>query len=184
MRSRLLTLHLALATLLLPAALMFLSTGALYTWGIKGEVKSETREIALAAPLAADLEAATTLLQEELARSGRDAPTGTPALKKQGGKHVLDWTGSSHDVQLEFTDGASTAALTVKQASAYRRFVQLHKAKGGVLFKVYAAFFAASLLVILISGCVMAWQMPKYRPLAAGSTLLGVLLFISLVLVS
>lgn len=176
-RNRLTTLHLLLATLLLPAALLFLITGGLYTWGIKGDQATTTHDLVLAAPLNADLDAQLAVVRAELVRLGLSEPSGDPSLRKQPGKLLVDWTGSEIDVQLESAEGASAAKLTVKEASAYRRFVQLHKAKGGVFFKVYATIFAVSLLLLLITGCWMAWQMPKFRGLALASSGAGVLLF-------
>jgi hypothetical protein len=59
--------------------------------------------------------------------------------------------------------------------------VQLHKAKGGQLFKVYAAFLAVSLFTILLSGFLMAWQVPKLRRLAAICAATGAALFLVMV---
>ena len=50
------------------------------------------------------------------------------------------------------------AKLTISETTWYRNLVQLHKAKGGQLFKVYAAGLAISLFIILLSGFLMAWQ--------------------------
>jgi len=59
--------------------------------------------------------------------------------------------------------------------------VQLHKAKGGQLFKVYAAILAVSLFTILLSGFLMAWGVPKYRKMALTAALVGTGLFIAMV---
>lgn len=183
-RTRLVTLHLLLATLLLPAALLFPITGALYTWGVKGQQHATVHELTLAGPMTADLDAQVAFVQTELQRLGVGMPTGTPSLKKQGEKMLLDWTGSQVDVQLESTPDIAAAKLTLKEASAYRRFVQLHKAKGGVIFKTYATVFAFSLLLLLITGFWMAWQMPKFRTLATVSSGVGAVLFAAAALLS
>jgi len=74
--------------------------------------------------------------------------------------------------------------LQVKETSWHRQFVQLHKAKGGEPFKVYAVVFAIALLLLLVSGYTMAWQMPKLRKLTLISTLLGITVFIAMVVSS
>jgi len=82
------------------------------------------------------------------------------------------------DVLLEPTPDEFLAKLIVKETSWYRSFVQLHKAKGGQLFKVYAAMLAVSLLIILLSGFIMAWQIPKYRNMALMFSTAGVAIFL------
>jgi hypothetical protein len=59
--------------------------------------------------------------------------------------------------------------------------VQLHKAKGGQLFKVYAAILAVSLFIILFSGFIMAWQVPKYRKLALIFSTAGISMFLLMI---
>jgi hypothetical protein len=66
------------------------------------------------------------------------------------------------------------AQLTVKETSWYRNLVQLHKAKGGIVFKIYAAVFAIALGLILISGFIMAWQAPKLKRLTIGAFVAGI----------
>jgi hypothetical protein len=70
------------------------------------------------------------------------------------------------------------AKLTVKETSWYRNLVQLHKAKGGVVFKVYAAFFAFVLGMLLISGFMMAWQTPKLKQITLGAFAAGIISFL------
>jgi hypothetical protein len=76
-----------------------------------------------------------------------------------GSSFKLEWTGSNIDVVVEPTLQPLIAKLQIKNTSWHRQFVQLHKAKGGALFKVYATAFATALLLLLISGFTMAWQM-------------------------
>ncbi|HMO69098.1 MAG TPA: hypothetical protein PKE25_10710, partial [Novosphingobium sp.] len=69
--------HLWLAALLFPAILMFLVTGALYTWGVTGKTVDASREVALAAPLDPENEDAfRKLAQAELQAAGLSEPTG------------------------------------------------------------------------------------------------------------
>jgi len=60
----------------------------------------------------------------------------------------------------------------------------LHKAKGGQLFKFYAAGLAISLFTILASGFLLAWQVPKLRRLAIMCSVSGVAVFAVAVLFS
>ncbi|MEE4184299.1 MAG: hypothetical protein V2J12_00885 [Gammaproteobacteria bacterium] len=177
-RATIVKLHLILAAFIFPVALMFLVTGGLYTWGIKGSYESSVHEIALRAPLTADLPELQSLVQDELQKLGVSAPSGGAGIKRGGTSFTLEWTGAARDVVLEPTANPLVAKLTIKDTTWYRNFVQLHKAKGGQLFKVYAAALAIALFVILLSGFIVAWQVPKFRKLAVLATTAGIATFI------
>ena len=173
-----------LAAFVLPVAIMFLVTGGLYTWGQKGSYVSETVELPLAEPLAADDTVLTGLVMQALNERGLDAPSGSAKVKKAGTSFLFEWTGADLDVVLEPTSDPLVAKLKIKDTTWYRHLVQLHKAKGGTLFKYLAAFFAISLLLILMSGALMAMQLPKYRGQALFAMAGGFVVFIAAILLS
>lgn len=174
-------IHLLLAAFIFPVAFMFLLTGGLYTWGVKGSYESTSFNINLEAPLTDDSAELQQLTAAELERLSVPPPSGKAKVKHTGTSFLLEWTGSARDVVLEPTADERVARLTVKETSLYRVFVQLHKAKGGVVFKVYAAILAISLFTILFSGFMMAWQIPKYRKLALMCSAAGVITFVFIV---
>ena len=173
----LIKIHMLLAAFIFPAALMFLVTGGLYTWEFKGSCESGEFMIPLAAPLSADAAALTEIVKAELDSRGIAHPTGAGKIKKGGLSYQFEWTGSQRDVLLEPIGDPMVAKLTIKETTWYRNLVQLHKAKGGQPFKVYAAVLAVSLFVILLSGFIMAFQIPKYRGQAALFAVAGVVVF-------
>lgn len=176
--------HALFAAFILPVAMMFVVTGALYTWGIKGSSTDETYEVALSKPIQRDIGELTNLAQLELHKLGASPPEGQPHLKVYGGHYLLEWTGSSKDVILEPTQNELIAKLTVKNASWYRSLVQLHKAKGGMAFKVYAAAFAMGIIFLLVSGFIMAWQTPSLKKMTLITALAGGGSFIIVVFLS
>ena len=183
-RKTLVEIHMLLASFMFPVALMFLITGGLYTWGLKGSYNSEVHTISLEKPLAADQEYLVSLARRELERLGVSVPSGGASLKKGGTSWKLEWTGSARDIVLEPTVNELVAQLTVKETTWYRNLVQLHKAKGGQLFKFYAAGLAVALFIILFSGFVMAWQMPAYRKRALVFSAAGVVIFLLAIIAS
>ena len=183
-RFTLMKIHALLAAFIFPAALMFLLTGALYTWGVKGGYDTTTHQLQLTQPIEAELAGLVALTKNELEKLGVEQPSGQAKIKKIGPSFKLEWVGSNVDVVLEPTLQPLVAQLQIKNTSLHRLFVQLHKAKGGVAFKVYAAVVAAALLLLLISGFIMAWQMPKLRKLTLVSTLLGIAVFYAMVVSS
>jgi len=183
-RANLIKIHMLLASFMFPVACMFLITGGLYTWGIKGSYSSEDHMISLAEPLVQDQAYLASLVERELARLAIAVPSGGAKIKQGGTSYKLEWTGSGRDVTLEPTSDPLSARLTVKETTWYRNLVQLHKAKGGQLFKVYAAGLAIALFIILFSGFLMAWQIPKYRQQALAYSLAGVIVFLVMIIAS
>lgn len=177
-RIQLMKIHAVLAAFTLPVAIMFMVTGALYTWGIKGSYTNEVYEVPLTEMLTPELTTLTSLVVKELDQRDISLPEGKAKVKKIGSAFMLEWTGSTKDINLEPTDRDLVAKLTVKETSWYRNLVQLHKAKGGVVFKVYAAFFAFVLGLLLISGFMMAWQTPKLKRITLGAFAAGIMSFI------
>ena len=180
-RPTLMKMHVLLASFILPVAIMFAITGALYTWGIKGNYDTTTHELHLKKPVQAELAELVALAKKELKKQDIEAPSGKAKIKKIGTSFRLEWTGSNMDIILEPTSQPLVAKLEIKHTRWHRQFVQLHKAKGGTPFKVYAAVFAGALLLLLLSGFIMAWQLPKLRKLTLFSASFGIAMFIAMV---
>ncbi len=180
----LMKVHALLAAFVLPIAVMYMITGVLYTWGNKGSYNNDVYEVRLNEAIQADLGALIELAKTELANRKIASPEGKPKIKKYGNHFLLEWTGSSKDVVLEPTENNLLAKLTVKNTTWYRNLVQLHKAKGGTVFKVYAALFVIALGFILLSGFFMALQTPKLKKFTIVASGLGLASFILFVVLS
>jgi len=183
-RALLMKIHMLLAAFMLPVAIMYPVTGALYTWGVKGDYETNKFQIVLKQPLTKDKELLQALVIQELTKKDIALPSGKAKIKTAGNSYLFEWTGSNRDVILEPGADQLIAQLKVKETSSYRQLVQLHKAKGGTGFKVYAAVFATALLTLLITGFIMAIQMPKFRKPVLISASAGVLAFIALLMSS
>ncbi|MFM8516395.1 MAG: hypothetical protein ACKODA_00715 [Nevskiaceae bacterium] len=178
MQRTLTTVHLLLAAFFLPIALMFAATGALYTVSIKGNYLETSRTLELSAPLTAELSALTKVTEEALAAEGLGVPSGAASVKKAGTGYELEWTGVDRDVLLKPTADPLKATLVIKDTTAWRHLVQLHKAKGSEVAKGISVLWALGLIVILCSGLLMAWNAPVYRRKALGAGALGLATFV------
>ena len=176
--------HMVLAAFIFPVAMMFFITGALYTWGIKGGYDTEVYKLQLKQPMHSNKARLTDLVTHELTVRSLAIPSGAAKIKRAGNSFYFEWTGTKLDVRLEPTRNPFVARLKIKKTRWHRFFVQLHKAKGGQAFKVYAAILAIALMLLFITGFIMAWQMKKYRPLLFSSASLGVMLFIVMLAIS
>lgn len=176
--------HMLVAAFLFPAILMFLLTGALYTWGSKGDYVVTDYEIALSAPLVDDAAALKGIAKKALGLRDLPFPTGGSSVKKVGDTIQFEWTGANRDIVLEAKGAATTAKLTVRETGWHRFFVQLHKAKGGTPFKVYAALVALGLFFLVTSGLLVAMRVPSMRRGAIGASIAGVIAFAGIAAIS
>jgi len=183
-RAVLMKIHMLVAAFMLPVAIMYPLTGALYTWGVKGSYETTQYPIKLEQPLSKNKEVMVELVTRELTQREIALPSGKAKIKAIGNSFQLEWTGSNRDVILGPGSDQLIAKLNVKETTLYRRIVQLHKAKGGIGFKVYAAAFATALLTLLITGFIMALQMPKFRMPVLLSMSTGIVMFIAMVMSS
>ena len=183
-RTSLMKIHAIIATFFLCVGVMYLVTGAFYTWGVKGGYTSASHNLELSTQLKPDLAVLKTMVINELDARGIEHPTGKSKIKKGGTSFYLEWTGSNRDIQLSPTANPMIATLKIKDTSFYRSFVQLHKAKGATPFKVFAAAWAIGLAILLLSGSIMALQTPMLRKASIISAVCGAVAFIIVHLIS
>jgi hypothetical protein len=177
--------HLWLAALLFPAMILFLVTGGLYTWGITGKTVDSKLDVALTAPLDPENEAALRdLARTQLALAGLEEPSGKARVRQSGGGFAFEWSGSRRDITIEPTADPLVAKVTVKEASLHRTMVQLHKGKGGVLFKIYATILAAALFLLIATGLIIGLKSPPFRRATIVGSGAGLVVFLGLVLAS
>jgi len=179
-RQQLIKIHTILATLIFPVALLFLITGALYTLHIEGDYQETSIKVELPTNFQPSLVSTQALVVAQLQQHNISLPTSEPSFKQQGQNVRLRWGGADISADFKFSLHATTATIKIYDADWYQRFARLHKADGGESFKYYAIFMSISLLLLLISGFMMAWQVPKHKALAARSTLIGIVLFVIL----
>jgi hypothetical protein len=184
MRKTLTTIHVVLAAFFLPTGLMFAVTGGLYTWEIAGRYATTDARLALDFALPSDLSGLVALAEAELARRGLEPPSGAARIRKGGTSQYFEWTGTRRDVQIHPTTEANAANLRIMETGAHRFFVQLHKAKGGVPFKLFAAAWATALVALLGTGLAIAWLSPLYRRTALAAGIAGIGTFALLAAVS
>ncbi len=178
----LMKIHALLAVFLLPAAIMFFVTGGLYIWEIKGEEEKTRYEIVLENTFTGDIEEFVGISKTKLFALGLSVPSGKPKIKEEG--RVFEWPGSAVEVKVRTDSNMRVAKMDIKESGWYRHLVQLHKAKGGILFKIYATVLSVSLLIILITGFIMAWRMPVLRKPTVAALVSGFAIFLLLVIYS
>ncbi|MFK7959638.1 MAG: hypothetical protein AB8G96_03865 [Phycisphaerales bacterium] len=177
MRKLLISLHTLLAAFFLPMGIMYAITGGLYGLGLKGSYETERHTIELSAPADRELSTLVSLAESELAARDVAVPSGSAGVKSAGTSWYFEWTGSRRDVRLVPTESARELTLEIKNTDPHRFFVQLHKAKGGTAFKWFAAVWMGGLVLLFVSGGMMALSVKAFRPLAIWSTIAGTVVF-------
>jgi hypothetical protein len=180
MQRTLVVLHVVLASFYLPMGVMYAITGGLYGLGIKGGYETVETSVATDAPVAKELSQLVAIAEEALRDRGLADPTGSAGIKSSGTSFHLEWTGTERDVEVHPTEDPMVAKVRIKDTSAYRRLVQLHKAKGGELFKWFAATWMAGLVALFVTGGLMAYARKPFRRLALVASLLGIAAFVVL----
>ena len=182
MRRTLTTVHILLACFFLPIALMFASTGGLYTLAVKGGYEERTLPVSVTEPHGTDLAQWLQTATGALDAAGEPRPSGSPSLKKAGTSMELEWTGVARDVVLRPTDDPLHMELLIKDTTAWRHLVQLHKAKGSEVAKAISVAWAIALVLLVVTGAWMALTVPNYRRLALPAGAAGLLTFAAYVL--
>lgn len=183
-RKQLIVIHTALAAFFLPMGIMYAVTGGLYGLGLKGHYDTQTVSLQLDQPLDGELSTLVKLAEDELAKQNVDPPSGSAKIKTGGTSYYFEWTGAVRDVQLHPTDDPLVAEFKIKDTDAQRYFVQLHKAKGGEVFKWFAAVWMVGLVALFLTGGVMAFAARPYRKLAVVASMAGVAAFVVFAMLS
>ena len=174
-------LHLIGAALMFPVLLMFVITGALYTWGSEGKWHENKSTITLTKPYAEHSEGELiSIAVQELLKQETPVPSGTPKLNEAGKKQVLNWGGARSAMSIKHAKDPMTANVSIRNASLQRWMVQLHKAKGSDAFKVYATIMAVCLLLLVVSGMIMGLQVKSLRKITLISSVAGLAAFAGL----
>jgi len=176
--------HTVLATFMFPVAMMFFITGTLYTLGVEGTFGQRNYEVRLPEHFQPGMANVKSLLVQQLHARHIDLPTGNARFREDKQQIRLVWGGAHISASLQYRPGSLRAKLNVYTADWYQRFARLHSAEGWSGFKGYAVAMASALMLLVLSGFIMAWQSRPQRKLAAISSICGLLFFILLYVVS
>ncbi len=181
-RYQIIRIHMLLAAFLLPIAIMYFISGALYTLDIKGHIDKQEIILQLKQPFAPNLDFLTQVTKKSLLERKVPLPTGEPTLKKRHGTYELRWGDLEHVVKLQPTHDTMTAKLTIKERSFLTQIMRIHRAQAGSVFKVFAIILVIGLIIMFATGIYMAQAVPKLRQPAILAIAIGLLTFLGLIL--
>ncbi|MDA3945869.1 MAG: hypothetical protein PF439_04215 [Helicobacteraceae bacterium] len=180
-RFKIVQLHMLLSSFVLPAVLLFIVSGALYTLGVKGSVAKQTFTVALEKPFAPNLELLTGVVEKTLVDKALVLPDGDPSLKKSKGGYKFRWDDLRYSVTVVAKKGSRSVDLTYRERSVLTQVMRIHRAEAGTRFKFVSIMAVAGLLLVFASGLYMAYTVPKFRKPSLIATGLGILILLAVV---
>ncbi len=165
-------LHVYFACFFLPITLLYIASGVLYLFDIKGGNKSEHHyAITLTDGWPGSETNTKALVLPILKANGHNGEL--PSDYYQEADYV-GWYGYKQQVFLDPTQTVSEATVTVIEHDFLQQCLLIHKGHAGLLFWLFAIMLGGSLLLSAITGVVLAFSIPKLLKSAIICTLLGI----------
>ena len=175
-------LHVLLAAIMLPVALLYFISGALYSLDVKGKVTKQEIKIKLQQPFEPNLLVLSRAAKQTLLEHKLPLPSGEPLLKKKKGVYELRWSDLQLAVTLKPSANPMRAVMTVRQRSLLTQIMRIHRAEAGSAFVFLSVALVVSLLIVFASGVYMGLGIEKFRGMIHKALLSGTLLFFLLLL--
>jgi hypothetical protein len=177
-RKTILHLHISLAGLCIPFLLVYLITGILYTFGIKGDFVTKKEALHFSQTIEPKADVIESEFTKILQERNEKIPTGEITIRKAGTSWQAIWNGSDCEHILEPLAEAEKYQLTLKHVGWHRYLVQLHKAKGGMVFKVFSGLMGLFLISLLALGVSLSMSSKAMRYEIGFCILIGTLLLV------
>lgn len=177
-RSNIIRWHMLLASFLLPLALIYFISGALYTLDIKDSIQKETFSLELEKPFKPDIEILTLELTKALNEKKLFIPDANPTLKKQNSHYKLKWSDLKYSVTAVATKNSKILKVTHRQRSLLTQFMRIHRAEAGSMFKALSLILVIGLILLFTSGVYMALSVSQYKRSSIVAIFFGLLTFI------
>ncbi len=169
-----------LAGFLLPVAILYFVSGALYTLDIKGHIKKKVITLRLEQPFTPNLERLKQITEKALLERNLPLPNDEPLLRKRRGAYELRWDDMAHVVILTPGRDAFTANLTLKERSTLTQIMRIHRAEAGIVFKALAIIMAVGLIMLFATGIYMALVIHRLRRPLLIAIVGGIVTFLTL----
>lgn len=169
-----------LAGFLLPIAILYFISGALYTLEIKGHIEKKAITLRLERPFTPDIERLTQITEKALLERKLPLPKAEPLLRKRRGAYELRWNDLAHVVTLTPGRDAFTATLTLKERSTLTQVMRIHRAEAGIVFKALAIIMAVGLIMLFATGIYMALVIHRLRRPLLIAIVGGIVTFLTL----
>lgn len=169
--------HTVLAGFFFTTTLLLIVTGGLMNLGIDGDYDETSYSLGVKQPLPTEINRLKDIVIKELTSRDFSLPKGKVDLEIKGDTLDFEWEGSSHNVILKSDIPTLKTKLIIEQASLFSYLENLHKSEGGPAFQILAIGCSFGLIILLITGVLMAWHVPRYKNLTIKSMAFGTTFF-------
>ena len=176
-------IHMLLAAFLLPIAIMYFISGALYTLDVKGHIDKQTIMLKLEHPFSPNIDVLFLATKQALLEKQLPLPGGEPSLKKKKGSYELSWGDLKHAVKLRPTSDPMVVQLIIRERNVLAQVMRIHRADAGSAFKFFAIFLVAGLIIMFVTGIYMALTVAQLRKPAFITIAVGLFTFLGLLLI-
>lgn len=163
-------LHAYIACFFLPITLLYITSGMLYFFDIKGEVKSEQEYFITTESKwpESEQDAKKFVTEQLIGERFIELPEDYYLWE---GKH--DWYGHEREVLLKPTDKANVFEIHIMEHDLVKQLLIVHKGFAGTYFKVFSVLFGISLAFTILSGVIVILQLPQLKQPALLAIFLG-----------
>jgi len=176
--------HTVLAGFFFTTTLLLIVTGGLMNLGVDGDYDETSYSLEIEQPLPTDINVLRKIVINELNNRNISLPKGKADLEIENNSLVFEWEGSSHNVLLKSDGSAQETELIIEQASIFSYLENLHTSEGGPAFKILAIGCSFGLIILLVTGVLMAWHVPRYKKLTIKSMVFGSAIFLLAIVLS
>jgi len=176
-RFKIIQLHMLFASFLFPIAVLYIVSGALYTFGVKGHVEKQVFTLTLENPFEPNLALLTKIVTKALEEKKLVLPGGDPYVTKSKGVYKFRWKDLKYSVILVANKQRYSADLTYRKRSVLTQLMRIHRGVAGDKFKLLSIIATAGLLFTFVTGLYMAFRTTKHRYRSLLAMILGLLTF-------
>lgn len=163
-------IHTYFACFFLPITLLYVATGVLYLFDIKGSHSAEYEySISLPEGWPKDEEMARKYVLPVIQQHSHGKLPPDFYLEDEW----IGWFGYKQEIFLDPTQDIENAKLQVNKHDLWHQLLLIHKGHAGIFFWIMAIMLGTSLVLSMLTGLVLAMSIPKLRTASLWVTLFG-----------
>ena len=153
-------LHAYFACFFLPITLLYILTGMLYFFDIKGDITAEVEYFIDVPEGFSENEKVSEKIVHDYLVAERYVEVPSEYYWYEG---VHYWYNHEREVVLKRTDKAKVLEIHVKEHDWLEQLLIVHKGFAGNFFKIFSILFGLALTFSVISGVVITLQLPQLK---------------------
>lgn len=164
--------HIVLAGIFAPLLILIPLSGGLYLLGIKGDMK-QTLSFQIEESLPENEKELRAFFEDQFSKN--NILFTFEKIKISGNSYIFRPSNHTHYMAVKKDEGFDVFLM---EPSLVKSLVEVHKGHGPSKLKTLQTFFGVGLLLLTVSGFILALTVSPYRRVIGISTVIGCLLFL------